>query len=355
MNAAPLTFGRGGQNDVPLDGDEFVSARHARFQARRDGAWVEDVGSTNGTFVNGERLRGPRLLKPRRHDHGRRDRAPLPAMTIRDAAGATDTGHKRRRNEDAYVLEPPLFAVADGMGGHQAGEVASRLAAAALREDVEPAGGPERVEALIREANRRIWQASTEDVTASGMGTTVTVALVEGRPGHDRPRRRLARLPRPRPADRAAHRRPLARRRAGAQRQALGRGGPRAPAALRDHARARHRARRRDRHVHRGGPARRPLPALLRRTLLDGGGRRDPRGARGQARQPGSGRARARPRRQPKRRRGQHHGRLLRAGRRRGDRSPSAGAPTRTRSTAPSRSRSRLRPRRREPLARPPG
>jgi serine/threonine protein phosphatase PrpC len=101
-------------------------------------------------------------------------------MTIRDAAGATDTGHRRRRNEDAYVCEPPLFAVADGMGGHQAGEVASRLAAAALREDVEPAGGAERVEALIREANRRIWQQATEDVTASGMGTTVTVALVEG-------------------------------------------------------------------------------------------------------------------------------------------------------------------------------
>jgi pSer/pThr/pTyr-binding forkhead associated (FHA) protein len=63
VNAAPLTFGRSGQNDVPLDGDEFVSARHARFQARRDGAWVEDVGSTNGTFVNGERLTAPRLLQ----------------------------------------------------------------------------------------------------------------------------------------------------------------------------------------------------------------------------------------------------------------------------------------------------
>ncbi len=64
VNAAPLTFGRGGQNDVPLDGDEFASARHARFEARRDGVWVEDVGSTNGTFVNGERLTRPRLLEP---------------------------------------------------------------------------------------------------------------------------------------------------------------------------------------------------------------------------------------------------------------------------------------------------
>lgn len=101
-------------------------------------------------------------------------------MTIRDAAGATDTGHKRRRNEDTFVCEPPLFAVADGMGGPRAGEIASRLAASALREDVEPTGGPARVEALIREANRRIWQRSTEDAAATGMGTTVTVALVEG-------------------------------------------------------------------------------------------------------------------------------------------------------------------------------
>jgi PPM family protein phosphatase len=48
-------------------------------------------------------------------------------------ASLTDTGRKRRHNEDAYVVEPPLFAVADGMGGAQAGEVASSLAAAALR------------------------------------------------------------------------------------------------------------------------------------------------------------------------------------------------------------------------------
>ena len=53
----------------------------------------------------------------------------------------TDTGRKRRHNEDAYVCEPPLFAIADGMGGAQAGEVASRLAPAALKESATQAGG----------------------------------------------------------------------------------------------------------------------------------------------------------------------------------------------------------------------
>jgi pSer/pThr/pTyr-binding forkhead associated (FHA) protein len=60
--AGPVSIGRGGQNDVPLDGDEFASAEHARFEARRDGLWVEDVGSTNGTFVNGARVTTPRRL-----------------------------------------------------------------------------------------------------------------------------------------------------------------------------------------------------------------------------------------------------------------------------------------------------
>jgi protein phosphatase len=95
-------------------------------------------------------------------------------------AGRTDTGRRRRRNEDAYVLAPPLFAVADGMGGAQAGEVASRLAAAAL-EDTDPGRltGPERVASLIREANRRVHERSSVDPSTSGMGTTMTVALVE--------------------------------------------------------------------------------------------------------------------------------------------------------------------------------
>jgi protein phosphatase len=91
----------------------------------------------------------------------------------------TDPGRKRRRNEDAYVIEPPLFAVADGMGGAQAGEVASRLAAAALRESGAGAGGERRIVSLIQEANRRVYDRSNRDPSASGMGTTMTVALVE--------------------------------------------------------------------------------------------------------------------------------------------------------------------------------
>jgi len=101
-------------------------------------------------------------------------------MTLGRSTAVTDTGRKRRHNEDSYVCEPPLFAVADGMGGAQAGEVASGLAAAALREDrPEDSSGEDRVTALIQEANRRVYQRSSEDAAASGMGTTMTVALVE--------------------------------------------------------------------------------------------------------------------------------------------------------------------------------
>jgi protein phosphatase len=102
-------------------------------------------------------------------------------VTLGGSAGLSDPGRKRRRNEDAYVCEPPIFAVADGMGGAQAGELASSLAAAALREDAGtgPEGGEGRVDELIQEANRRVYQRQSRDAAASGMGTTMTVALVE--------------------------------------------------------------------------------------------------------------------------------------------------------------------------------
>src|SRR3954465_7081039 len=96
------------------------------------------------------------------------------------AASVTDTGRRRRHNEDASVCGPPLFAVADGMGGAQAGELASGLAAAALRdESSELSGGAQRGDGLIKGANRRIYERESQDASASGMGTTITVALVE--------------------------------------------------------------------------------------------------------------------------------------------------------------------------------
>jgi FHA domain len=64
LDSAALTIGRGGQNDVPLEEDEFTSARHARFEPRGDGVWVQDRGSTNGTFVNGTQIDRPRRLAP---------------------------------------------------------------------------------------------------------------------------------------------------------------------------------------------------------------------------------------------------------------------------------------------------
>src|SRR3954469_7166894 len=85
-------------------------------------------------------------------------------IAIGQSYGASDTGRKRRPNEENLVCAPPLFAVADGMGGAQAGELASELAAAALRErtDREP-GGEAQVDELIQEANRRVHQRALDD------------------------------------------------------------------------------------------------------------------------------------------------------------------------------------------------
>jgi len=100
-------------------------------------------------------------------------------MRIGRAAGQTDTGRRRLRNEDAFICEPPLFAVADGMGGARAGEIAAGLAAAALEEAGTETRGAEGIAALLTEANRRIWERSLADPKTAGMGTTVTAALVD--------------------------------------------------------------------------------------------------------------------------------------------------------------------------------
>ena len=64
LDSEPVTIGRADRNDVVLGGDEFASSLHARVESRGDGVWVQDLESTNGTFVNGERVLGARRISP---------------------------------------------------------------------------------------------------------------------------------------------------------------------------------------------------------------------------------------------------------------------------------------------------
>ena len=92
---------------------------------------------------------------------------------------ATDTGRVRTENEDAFVAEPLIFGVADGMGGHQAGEVASAIAAATLRDRLSN-GAPsvDVAVATVVEANASIFQGAHSNSAQRGMGTTLTAMVV---------------------------------------------------------------------------------------------------------------------------------------------------------------------------------
>ena len=95
-----------------------------------------------------------------------------------EVGSATDIGRVRERNEDSVLVSPPLYVVADGMGGHRGGQVASQVALEAM-EGLATEGRGSLADHVHR-ANRAVWDRSVEDERLSGMGTTLTAAQIDG-------------------------------------------------------------------------------------------------------------------------------------------------------------------------------
>ncbi|MEX2447527.1 MAG: Stp1/IreP family PP2C-type Ser/Thr phosphatase [Solirubrobacterales bacterium] len=104
-------------------------------------------------------------------------------LRVDDQAFRTDTGRQRSENEDSLFVRAPIFVVADGMGGAQAGEVASKAAADAFDRDLPELPAPQFLRETIEAANRQIHDLARADPSRAGMGTTITAAIVDAQAG----------------------------------------------------------------------------------------------------------------------------------------------------------------------------
>src|SRR5262245_39717598 len=100
-------------------------------------------------------------------------------LRVVDFAAASDVGRVRKANEDSYYVRAPLFVVADGMGGAQAGEVASQIAVDSFKDPLDDSMAPEpRMANVVRHANHEIHAKSRSGDEFQGMGTTLTALLL---------------------------------------------------------------------------------------------------------------------------------------------------------------------------------
>ena len=91
----------------------------------------------------------------------------------------TEVGHVREHNEDSLTVLPPLFAVADGMGGHEAGEIASEITINTLNDLAPESADAEALARAVVAANLNVIKAPSQGIGREGMGTTLTAAILE--------------------------------------------------------------------------------------------------------------------------------------------------------------------------------
>ena len=271
---APILIGRGADAAIRLD-DDYVSTRHARIAASGDQWFVEDLGSTNGTYIGSARITQPTTLDARHPGPHRQDPPGAAQVTFRlQYAAISDVGRVRKDNQDSGYAGPWLLTVCDGVGGAARGDLASSTAIGQLRRLDAAARRRPRRGAPARARRRRPPPRVGQDRRPGRRGAVPQRhqhhrdrRALRRRAAGDGPRRRQPRLPLPRPRDQPAHQRPHVRaepdRRGPDQRG----GRPDPPPPQPDPQGPRRRPRRRPRPLHRRARRVRPHPALQRRRL----------------------------------------------------------------------------------------
>ena len=203
---APILIGRGNDAAIRLD-DDYVSTRHARIAAVGDQWFVEDLGSTNGTYIGSARITQPTTLTlgtqvRDRQDHpgaaevrAAADDVPTPA-TPRSPTSAGYARTTRTPATPAPGCSPSATASAARPAATSPRAPRSSSCASSTRSPTDDLLG--QVAGALHRAHDRIGELVDEDPALNGTSTTATVALFDGAPARDRPRRRQPRLPLPR-------------------------------------------------------------------------------------------------------------------------------------------------------------